>query len=139
MTARGLGEHKREWHAARLPRCVSDSPKIKVVRPDAIAQERWTGDRAGWPPMTDGAKGNVTALESVGAVVERLRARNAEIVRALYDDIREAVADTEATPRGSRRRTPRARTGHDQKHAARSVIDAPDVALRHSPRSRTIR
>jgi hypothetical protein len=98
MTARGLGEHERERHAGRLPRCVSGSPKIKVVRPDAIAQERWTGDRADGP-MTDGAKGNVTALESVGAVVERVRARNAEIARSLYDGIREAVADTAAAPR----------------------------------------
>jgi hypothetical protein len=107
MTARGLGEHKREGDAGRLPRCVSGSPKIKVVRPDAIAQERWTGDRADGP-MTHSAKGNVTALESVGAVGERLCARNAEIARALYDGIREAVADRAVAPRGSRRRTPRA-------------------------------
>jgi|ERR1700722_4459717 len=104
MTARGLGKHKREWHAGRQPTCVSGSPKIKAVRPDAIAHERWTGDG----PMTDSAKGNVTALESDGAVGERLRARNAEIARSLYDGIREAVADRAVAPRGSRRRTPRA-------------------------------
>jgi hypothetical protein len=83
MTARGLGEHKRERHAGRLPRCVSGSPKIKVVRPDAIAQERWTGDRADGP-MTDGAKGNVTALESVGAVVERATRRSRALSMTVF-------------------------------------------------------
>jgi hypothetical protein len=44
--------------------------------------------------MSRTENGQATALESVRAVVDRLRARHDEIARAIYHRIREAVPDS---------------------------------------------